>query len=106
MGCILPVRIYMRTICLIELTVAWQNSKPVSRKMHAFLQNAIIVALLYSGFYEPINQYPNFIYTKTQPYITPIVGFWVFFFGFFFFFLGGGGGEGGGGGGWFARYRN
>ena len=37
---------------LIELTVAWQNSKPVhiSCKIHAFLQNAISFALLYSGF--------------------------------------------------------
>ena len=49
-GLILPVSIYMCTIRLIELTVAWQNSKPVSSKMHAFLQNAISVALLYSGF--------------------------------------------------------
>ena len=40
----------MFTIGLIELTVAWQNSKPVSCKMHAFLQNAINFALLYSGF--------------------------------------------------------
>ena len=38
------------TIRLIEITVAWQNSKPVSCKMHAFLQNAISFALLYSGF--------------------------------------------------------
>ena len=35
---------------LIEPTVAWQNSEPVSCKMHAFLQNAISFALLYSGF--------------------------------------------------------
>ena len=52
-GCILgylPVSIYICTIRLIELTVAWQNSKPVSCKMHVFLQNAISFALLYSGF--------------------------------------------------------
>ena len=40
----------MCTIRLIEPTVAWQNSKPVSCKIHAFLQNAISFALLYSGF--------------------------------------------------------
>ena len=40
----------MCIIRLIKLTVAWQNSKPVSCKMHAFLQNAISFALLYSGF--------------------------------------------------------
>ena len=48
--CSLPVNIYLRTICLTEFTVAWQNSKPVSCKMHAFLKNAINFALLYSGF--------------------------------------------------------
>ena len=35
---------------LIELTVAWVNYKPVSYKMHKFLQKAISFALLYSGF--------------------------------------------------------
>ena len=49
-GCILPVSIYMCTICLIGFIVAWQNSKSVSRKMHAFFQNAISCALLYSSF--------------------------------------------------------
>ena len=46
----LPFTIYMCTFRLIELTVAWQNSKPISCKMHAFLQNSINFALLYSGF--------------------------------------------------------
>ena len=50
----------------------WQNSKPVSCKMHAFLQNAISFELLYSD-------YPIFICTKTQPYIFPIVGLRFFF---------------------------
>ena len=43
--CILPVSMYMCTVSLIDLTVAWQNSKPVSCKMHAFLQNANTFAL-------------------------------------------------------------
>ena len=47
---ILPVSIYMCTIRLEEFTVAWQNSKSVSCKMHAFLQNAISFAWLFSGF--------------------------------------------------------
>ena len=38
------------TLRLLKLKVAWQNSKPVACKMHAFLQNAISFALLYSGF--------------------------------------------------------
>ena len=40
-GCTLPFSIYMCTICFIEFSVAWQNSKPVSCTMHAFLQNAV-----------------------------------------------------------------
>ena len=67
----LPVSIYMCTMRLIELTVAWQNSKPVSCKMHAFLQNAISFVLLYRGFF--MNQYPSFIHTKIQPYIFPML---------------------------------
>ena len=42
----LPFTIYMCTFRLIELTVAWLNSKPISCKMHAFLQNSINFALL------------------------------------------------------------
>ena len=48
-GCIFGV-VYMCAIRLIEPTVAWQNSKSVSCKIHAFLQNAISFALLYNGF--------------------------------------------------------
>ena len=48
----------MCTIRLTESTVSWQNSKPVSCKMHAFFQNAISFALFYSGFVW------SFIYTK------------------------------------------
>ena len=48
-GCILGV-LYMCTIRVIEITVAWQNAKPVSCKMHTFLKNAIIFTLLDSGF--------------------------------------------------------
>ena len=44
----------MCTIRLIELV--WQNSKAVSCKMHALLQNAIGFELLYSGLYEPISK--------------------------------------------------
>ena len=47
---ILPVSIYTCTTRLIELTVDFQNSKPTSCKMHAFLQNTINFALLYSRF--------------------------------------------------------
>ena len=41
---------YMCTARLIELTVAWRNSKAKACKMHAFLQNAISFAFLYSDF--------------------------------------------------------
>ena len=60
----------MCTIRLIDLSVAWQNSKPVSCKMNAFLQTANSFALLNSGFVW----YSSFISTKTQPYIFPIAG--------------------------------
>ena len=40
----------MCTTRLIEPTVAWQISKPVLCKMHAFLQNAISFAFLYNSF--------------------------------------------------------
>ena len=83
--CILGVFYLLLYTCVqyaIQLTVAWQNSKLVSCKMQAFLQNAASFALLYSGFC--MNQYPSVLYTKTQPYIFPIVGLCFFFFFFFF----------------------
>ena len=39
--------------------------------MHAFLQNSISFALLYSG-------YPSFKYSKTQPYTFSIVGWRIY----------------------------
>ena len=53
-------------ILLLEFMVTWQNSKRVSSKVHAFIQNAVNFALLYSGFC--MNQYPSFRNNKTQPY--------------------------------------
>ena len=73
----------MCTVHLKELTVAWQNSKPVSCIMHAFLQNLFRIALQRLC----MNQYPSFICTETQLYIFPIVGLSFFFFFFFFFFF-------------------
>ena len=46
----------------------WWNSKPVSCKMHALLQNAISFALLYSGF-AWTNIQALYNYTKIQSYM-------------------------------------
>ena len=66
-GCILPVSKYICTIHIIELTVAWQNSKPASCKMHALFQNAISFALLRIQRCC-MNQYPSFIYRISAVY--------------------------------------
>ena len=58
-------------MCFSLNRVAWQNSKPVSCKMHAFLQNAISFAVLYSGFVLTNIQA---LYTTTQLYIFPMLG--------------------------------
>ena len=61
----------MCTIRLIEFIVAWQNCKPVTCRMHAFLQNAIIFTLLYSGtavLYEPISKLC--IYKNSAVYLS------------------------------------
>ena len=52
----IPVSICICTKRLIEVIVDWLNSKPVSCKMNAVLQNAISFALLYNGIVwtEPI----------------------------------------------------
>ena len=68
---------YMCTIRLIELTVASQTSKPVSCKMHPFLQNAIKFCIAIQRFC--MKQYPSFIYVKTQLYIFPMLGLRFFF---------------------------
>ena len=85
----------MCTIRLIKLTVAWQNSKQVSFKMHAFLQNAISFALLYSGLYEPISK--PYIYKNSAVYARVTFFLFIYFlflfiylfilFYFFFFFV-------------------
>ena len=91
----------MCTIRLKELIVAWQNSKPVSCKMYAFLQSAI--SFVQKRFC--INQYSSFIQKFSR--INYLSGarvtfvfcffffvclfflfvFFLFFFFFFFFFL-------------------
>ena len=50
----------MCTIHLIELTVAWQNSKPVPCKCIAIQRLCM-------------NQYPSFIYTQIQSYIFSVL---------------------------------
>ena len=84
----------MCTIRLKELIVAWQNSKPVSCKMYAFLQSAI--SFVQKRFC--INQYSSFIQKFSRiNYLSGarvtfvcffflFVCFFVCFFFFFFFF--------------------
>ena len=68
-GCILPVSIYMCTMRLIELTVAWQNSKPVQCKMHAFIQNSISFSHCYTMvLYEPISKL--YMYKNSVIYLS------------------------------------
>ena len=57
----------MCTIHLIELTVAWQNSKAVSCKMHAFLQSAISFTFYTAVLYEPISKL--YIYKNSAIYL-------------------------------------
>ena len=64
----MPFSIYMYTIRFIELTAARQNSKPVSCKMHSFLQNAISIALLYFSLYEPISK--RYIYKNSAVHLS------------------------------------
>ena len=57
------------TIRLKERTVAWQNSKAVLCKMHAFFQNAISFELLYSGFVLISKLY---IYKSSAVYLSSV----------------------------------
>ena len=71
---ILPVSIYMCTICLLELTVALQNSKPASCKMLAFLKKKKKERFRIANHWFCMNQLPSLTYTKTQSYNFLIVG--------------------------------
>ena len=76
-GCILSVFYLLAwhvSISFIEFIVAWQTSKPVSCKMHAFFQTAIVSHCYTAVMY--VNQYPSFTYTKNSiyPYAFPIAG--------------------------------
>ena len=74
----------MCTIRLIEFTVALQNSKPVSCKMHAFLQNAIILHCCTAVLSEPVSKLYIYKNSVVQMYIFPIVGLRILLFVFFF----------------------
>ena len=63
---------------------AWVSYKPVSCKIHTFLQMQLVPHCSTAVLYEPISKL--YIYTKNQPYIFPMLGL-RFFFSFFFFFF-------------------
>ena len=82
------VSIYMCTMRLKELTVAWQKSKPISCKMHAFSKMQLLSHCCTAGLYEPISKL--YIYKNSAVYVSDarVTGvFFVCFVCLFFFFV-------------------
>ena len=63
-----PVSIYLCTICLIELTVALQNFKPVSCKMHCFSKMHLVVNCYTAVFYKSISKL--YLYKNSALYLS------------------------------------
>ena len=86
----------MCVIRVIELTVAWQNSKQYHAKCMRFSKMQLVPQCYTALLYEPISTL--YILIKNQPYIFPMLGlrfFYVcvcvcvyYFFFFVFFFTG------------------
>ena len=58
----------MCTVCLKELTVAWQNSKPVSCKMHALLEMQLVLHCYIAFLYDSIPKL--YIYKNSAVYLS------------------------------------